>query len=58
MYAHSLRRVAPEEYLAREVNAVYKSEYYDGVIVPMAGTSVNHNRIVGNIYALHSPLLL
>ncbi len=42
--------VLPEEYLERETLADEKHEYYDGEIVPMAGASINHNRIVGNIY--------
>lgn len=38
-----------EEYLAREESAAYKSEYYDGEIVAMAGGSYNHSRICCNI---------
>jgi Uma2 family endonuclease len=45
-------RFTPEEYLAREETAEYKSEYHDGEIVPMTGGSINHNRIAGNIYGL------
>jgi len=40
----------PDEYLAREETAEYKSEYYRGEIFAMAGTSINHNRIAGNLY--------
>lgn len=40
---------SPEEYLALEEKADYKSEYYKGEIFALAGTSVNHNRIVGNL---------
>lgn len=39
----------PEEYLALEETAEYKSEYHDGEIVPMAGGTTNHNRIARNI---------
>lgn len=39
---------SPEEYLAREDAADYKSEYIDGEIIPMAGGSTNHNRIALN----------
>lgn len=35
----------PEEYLALEETAEYKSEYIDGKIMPMAGGSTNHNQI-------------
>ncbi|MFB2977629.1 Uma2 family endonuclease [Microseira sp. BLCC-F43] len=35
----------PEEYLALEEAAEYKSEYHDGVIIPMTGGTTNHNRI-------------
>ncbi len=52
--------ISPEEYLRREREASYKSEYFQGVIYPMgdlegdtpeamAGASTNHNRIKGNI---------
>lgn len=41
----------PEEYLALEAAAEFKSEYIDGQIIPMAGGSTNHNRIAGNLYA-------
>ncbi|HLO84352.1 MAG TPA: Uma2 family endonuclease [Nostocaceae cyanobacterium] len=41
----------PEKYLELEVTADYKSEYIDGQIIPMAGGTVNHNRIAGNLYA-------
>lgn len=46
---------SPEEYLALERAAEYKSEYFDGQIIAMAGESPNHgriksdtNRIIGN----------
>lgn len=41
----------PEEYLALEEQAEYKSEYYDGEIIPMTGGTTNHNEIAGNLYA-------
>jgi Uma2 family endonuclease len=43
------RYYTPEEYLALEETAEYKSEYHDGEIVPMAGGTTNHNRIARNI---------
>ncbi|HAZ48424.1 MAG TPA: hypothetical protein DDW76_34325 [Cyanobacteria bacterium UBA11369] len=44
------RYYTPEEYLALEEKAEYKSEYHDGVIIPMTGGTTNHNRIAGNTY--------
>ena len=41
----------PEEYLALEEQAEYKSEYHDGEIVSMTGGTTNHNEIAGNLYA-------
>ncbi len=41
----------PEEYLAQEEVAAFRSEYRDGEIVPMTGGSINHNQIAGNVYA-------
>ncbi|MBD1844658.1 Uma2 family endonuclease [Cyanobacteria bacterium FACHB-63] len=41
----------PEEYLAREETAEFKSEYHDGEIVPMTGGSLNHNRIINRLCA-------
>ncbi len=49
--------LSPEEYLARERDAEYKSEYFDGEIFAMAGTSEPHNVIVANILGeLHTQL--
>lgn len=39
---------SPEEYLALEEAAEYRSEYYNGQIFPMAGGTPNHNRIAVN----------
>ncbi len=41
----------PEEYLALEEKAEYKSEYHDGEIIPMTGGTTNHNKIAGKFYA-------
>ena len=46
----SQRYFTPEEYLALEETAEYKSEYCDGLIIPMTGGSTNHNQISGNLY--------
>jgi Uma2 family endonuclease len=39
----------PDEYLELEATANYKSEYIEGQIIPMAGASINHNRISLNL---------
>jgi Uma2 family endonuclease len=41
--------ITVEEYLAREREAEYKSEYFNGEIFAMAGASRPHNLIVSNI---------
>ncbi len=38
----------PEEYLALEAEADYRSEYHDGEIFPMSGGTTNHNQIAVN----------
>ncbi|MFB2972473.1 Uma2 family endonuclease [Aerosakkonema sp. BLCC-F183] len=43
------RYYTPEEYLALEETAEYKSEYHDGEIVPMTGGTTNHNQIALNV---------
>lgn len=45
------RDYSPEEYLALEEAADYKSEYINGQIIPVAGGTTNHNRIALNISA-------
>ncbi|WP_066382551.1 MULTISPECIES: Uma2 family endonuclease [unclassified Anabaena] len=42
------RYYTPEEYLALEETAEYKSEYIEGKIIPIAGGTVNHNQIALN----------
>jgi Uma2 family endonuclease len=44
--------ITPEEYLARERQADYKSEYFDGTMTAMVGTSRAHNLIVWNILGI------
>jgi Uma2 family endonuclease len=45
-------RITPEEYLAHEEGAEYKSEYLDGEVVSMTGGSINHNRIARNVLTI------
>jgi len=40
--------ITPEQYLHRERNAEFRSEYFRGEMFAMAGASANHNLIVGN----------
>jgi Uma2 family endonuclease len=49
-------RYTPAEYFALEDQAEFKSEYYDGEIIPMAGGFFNHNEIITNIGQLKSTL--
>jgi Uma2 family endonuclease len=49
MSSQTQQRYTPEEYLALERQASYKSEYYAGAIFAMAGASRWHNLIVANV---------
>ncbi len=44
-------RITPEEYLAAERQAAFKSEYFGGEVFAMAGASYAHNLIVANVIA-------
>jgi Uma2 family endonuclease len=49
--------VTPEEYLALERAAEFRSELIDGQIVAMSGASFGHNLIAGNLFgSLHYQL--
>jgi Uma2 family endonuclease len=49
--------LTPEQYLAIEREAEYKSEYYQGEMFAMAGAGEAHNVLVGNLVAdLHQQL--
>jgi Uma2 family endonuclease len=50
------RHYSPEEYLERETQADFRSEYRNGDIVPMAGGTTNHNEIVTNLCVLKPQL--
>lgn len=41
--------LTPEEYLAVEREAETRSEYVDGVVYPMTGAHINHQRIISNL---------
>jgi Uma2 family endonuclease len=51
MSAHALPRITPEEYLAIERAAEFRSEYYGGKMYAMAGASHGHVLIVLNLGA-------
>ena len=51
MATAALTRYTPEEYLALERHAEFRSEYIDGRIIAMTGASAAHNFIAGNLYA-------
>lgn len=42
-------RYTPEQYLALERKAEFKSEYFDGFIEAMSGTTRLHNLVAGNL---------
>ena len=43
------KKITPEEYLALEDKAEYRSEYWNGQIIKMSGGTGNHNSITLNI---------
>lgn len=46
-----------DTYVAQERDAEFRSEYFDGTVVAMAGASFRHSMLVGNLLAaLASPL--
>ena len=44
----ALKRITPQEYLVRERQASFKSEFYQGEIFAMEGGSPNHSLIAAN----------
>lgn len=41
-----------DEYRQLEATAEFRNEYRDGEIVKMPGGTINHNRIIGNVFTL------
>ncbi|GAB3505714.1 Uma2 family endonuclease [Spirosoma knui] len=41
--------MSPEEYLTAERQALDKSEFFNGELIPMAGATRNHNRVKENL---------
>src|SRR5687768_4534321 len=57
MVAQPTPRVTPQEYLKLERDAEFKSEYFRGYILNMAGASPQHDIISGNVFSsLHVQL--
>ena len=57
MTALPKRRYTLEEYLELDKNSEEKYEYFDGEVFAMAGGSLSHNRVAGNLfYGLRSRL--
>ena len=50
MSRHPKTYLTPEEYLAAERKAEYKSEYLHGEVFAMVGASRKHNLIAGNVF--------
>ncbi len=50
MFARQKYYYTHQEYLKLDGQASEKSEYYHGEIVAMAGSTLNHNTIAGNLY--------
>lgn len=50
--ARQLDFISVEDYLAGERNSETRHEYVDGQVYAMAGASIRHNLIAGNLYAL------
>lgn len=51
MKAHQLPKLTVEEYIQQEIDSNIKYEYHDGKIYALAGGTVNHGLICGNVYA-------
>ena len=49
MASHPKNRLTPQEYLALERKAEYKSEYFDGEVFATSGASRAHSLVVGNV---------
>lgn len=49
MSAAPKRRLTPQEYLAIERKAQFKSEFYHGEMYAMAGARYSHNRVLANL---------
>ena len=51
MKAHKLSKLSVEEYIQHEIETGQKYEYHDGMIHALAGGSLEHALLIGNIYS-------
>jgi Uma2 family endonuclease len=51
MSASSIRRISADEYLEREREAGFKSEFFDDAMIAMAPECILHNRVRTNLSA-------
>ncbi|MFK7797552.1 MAG: Uma2 family endonuclease [Aureispira sp.] len=51
MKAHQLQKLTVAEYIQHEIDTDQQYEYHDGKIYALAGGSINHGLLCGNIYA-------
>jgi Uma2 family endonuclease len=49
MSAQPIPRITPEQYLAMERAAKFKSEYFDGHVYAMAGGTIAHAHVIANV---------
>ncbi|MFM1841323.1 MAG: hypothetical protein RLZZ490_54, partial [Cyanobacteriota bacterium] len=52
MVVATAKPLTVEEYRQKEAQAIEKSEFIEGKIIPMAGASANHNRLTFNLSRL------
>ncbi|MEL6637936.1 MAG: Uma2 family endonuclease [Bacteroidota bacterium] len=50
MKAHKLPKLTVEEYISQEQESDVKYEYHDGKIYALAGGTINHGMLCGNIF--------
>lgn len=51
MKAHKVSKLSVDEYIQQEIETGQKYEYHDGLIYALAGGSLKHALLIGNIYA-------
>lgn len=51
MKAHKLPKITVEEYIQHEIETGQKYEFHDGLIYALAGGSIEHALLIGNVYS-------